>query len=133
MGGVINSPELISASCFINGSDEPKDTTKKRNEKRRNTDALCRNSSCNRLQFHYFHVQLLGLLFEPNDPLRPVSCFVSLHTLIHIIRPVLDHAIDQPRQVMGHGYNRLGGTELGLEPPIFGTEPTITVCQSVGA
>ena len=59
--------------------------------------------------------QLGGLPFELSDLSLAVLGLVEFRSLVYVFHPVAEHAVDQPRQLGGHGFDRNGGAELGSE------------------
>src|ERR1035441_8973322 len=65
--------------------------------------------------FNNVKSQLGGFPFELCDLSLAVLCLVELRSLVYVFHPVAEHAVDQSRQLGGHGFDRNGGTELGSE------------------
>jgi hypothetical protein len=59
--------------------------------------------------------QLGGVPFELSDLSLAVLGLVDFGSLVHIFHPVAEHAVDQSRQLSGHGFDCNGGAELGSE------------------
>src|ERR1700746_269721 len=59
--------------------------------------------------------QLGGVPFELSDLSLAVLGLVDFGALVHVFDAVAEHAVDQSRQLGGHGFDRNGGAELGPE------------------
>ena len=60
------------------------------------------------------HAELGRLVSKVLDLLLAVSSFIVFRTFVDLLLTVLQHAIDQSGQPMGHGGDRLSGVDRGL-------------------
>ena len=65
--------------------------------------------------FNNVKSQLGGFLLEQCDLSLAVLGLVEFRSLVYVFHPVAEHAIDQSRQLGGHGFDGNGGAELGSE------------------
>src|ERR1700719_1735076 len=70
---------------------------------------------CLGCSFYNAKSQLRGVPFELSDLSLAVLGLVDFGSLVHIFHPVAEHAVDQSRQLCGHGFDCNGGAELGSE------------------
>src|ERR1022692_649116 len=65
--------------------------------------------------FNNVKSQLGSFPFELCDLSLAVLGLVEFRSLVYVFHPVAEHAVDQSRQLGGHGFDRNGGAELGSE------------------
>src|SRR5579864_3891076 len=70
---------------------------------------------CLGCSFNNAKSQLRGVPFELSDLSLAMLGLVDFGSLVHIFHPVAEHAVDQSRQLSGHGFDCNGGAELGSE------------------
>ena len=81
---------------------------------------LPRNSASEKLgvlgcSFNNVKSQLGGFPFELCDLSLAVLGLVEFRSLVYVFHPVAKHAVEQSRQLGGHGFDRNWGAELGSE------------------
>src|SRR5881227_1809016 len=92
---------------------------------------LLRNSLCDRYRSEGdSKPQVFGFLLEPLDLLVLITLLIIFHPLVYVLLAVLEHAIHQPRQVMGHSRDRLRGSEFCAQPFELGTQIGFTAPQA---
>src|SRR5271157_660237 len=65
--------------------------------------------------FNNVKSQLGGFPFKLCDLSLAVLGLIEFRSLVYVFHPVAEHAVDQSRQLGGHGFDRNGGAELGSE------------------
>ena len=70
---------------------------------------------CLGCSFNNAKSQLGGIPFELSDLSLAVLGLVEFGPLVHIFHPVAEHAVEQSRQLSGHGFDCNGSAELGSE------------------
>ena len=63
-----------------------------------------------------------GLLAEELDLLLAVSSLVVFCAFVYVVLTILEHAIDQAGQAMGHRSDGFRGTELAAQSSVLRTE-----------
>src|SRR3954465_14755935 len=90
---------------------------------------LFRNSPCDRCWSEGdSKPQVFGFLLEPLDVLVLITLLIIFHPFVYVLLAVFEHAIDQPRQMVGHSRDRLRGSEFCAQP--FELGPQITAVQN---
>ena len=70
---------------------------------------------CLGCSFNNAKSQLRGVPFELSDLSLAVLGLVDFGSLVDIFHPVAEHAVEQSRQLGGHGFDCNRGAELGSE------------------
>src|SRR5271156_5867685 len=76
--------------------------------------------------------QLGGFPFELSYLSFAVFCLVEFRSLVHVFHPVAEHAVDQSRQLGGHGFDGNGGAELSSESAKLRSQIGVAYPQSAG-
>src|SRR3954466_7995694 len=93
--------------------------------------SLLRNSPCDRYRSEGdSKPQVFGFLLEPLDLLVLITLLIIFHPFVYVLLAVFEHAIDQPRQVVGHSRDRLRGAEFCAQPLELGPQIAFTAPQS---
>src|SRR5439155_26488503 len=74
--------------------------------------------------------QVFGFLLEPLDLLVLITLLIIFHPFVYVLLAVFEHAIDQPRQVVGHSSDRLRGSEFCVQPFELGPQIGFTAPQA---
>src|SRR3982750_3771849 len=93
--------------------------------------SLLRNSPCNRCWSEGdSKPQVFGFLLELLDLLVLITLLTIFHPFVYVLLAVFEHAIDQPRQVVGHSRDRLRGSEFCAQPFELGPQIAFTAPQA---
>src|SRR3954447_5281569 len=93
--------------------------------------SLLRNSPCDRYRSEGdSKPQVFGFLLEPLDLLVLITLLIIFHPFVYVLLAVFEHAIDQPRQVVGHSRDRLRGAEFCAQPLELGPQIAFTAPQA---
>jgi len=69
------------------------------------------------LQLHEGETMLGGLFSEELDLLQAMPVFIMSGSPVHIFLSISKHAVNQSRQLGGHGGNGFGRTQAGAKAP----------------
>src|SRR3954462_14942529 len=77
-------------------------------------------------------LELLGLLGEPLDLLLAIPGLVVFHAFVHILFAVLEHPVDQSRELVRHRRDRLRRSEPGSQSPEVRSQGALAIAQRGG-
>ena len=78
------------------------------------------------VRFDEVKPQLCRRALEPSYLLLAVAFLVVLQSLVDVVVPPFEHALDQVGEIVRHGRDRLRRTKAGAETTVLGAEIALT-------